>query len=175
MTQALRNLRTTRVAILAAITIVGGLALDLFFVGPGSKKLAQFERKRVELIGQVSKVQYTDLENQRLQEYLDKRNLRSEDISVEDPTVFLGNLIEESKLVRLELKAIDSIESANLTQSRFFIRVIGNFDYTLGFVKSLESGPRLVSIDEIKVSSGSDRKKLETRINLSIFDPLGSL
>lgn len=160
---------------IATITVVCGLALDLFYVRPQTKALKRLELKRSELIGEVTAVLASERKNRGLIEFLEEHALRLSTDRIDDPTSFLGALIEESQLVRLELKAVDKVESANLVQSRFYLRVRGDFGSTLDLVRKLEQGARLTVIEEIKVGLTSDRGQLETRINLSIFDPLRSV
>ncbi len=175
MIAALKNLITPKILAIGLLFLLVGISVDLALVTPKSKRLVSLEKKRSELLGQVAQAQNSDRESQRLLDYLESNGLRTSSLGKEDPTAFLGKLIEDSKLVRLELKAIESIESANLLQSKFFLRVHGSFDPTLRFLQTLESGTRLVAIDEIKINTGLDKKKLETRLNLSIYDPLEKL
>jgi hypothetical protein len=168
----LKKLISPKIFLISLLVIVVGVSVDMALVTPKSKRLVSLEKKRKELLGQVTQVQNSERENQRLLEYLEQYGLRTSSLIIEDPTAFLGKLIEDSKLVRLELKAVDEIESANLIQTKFFLRIHGPFDPTLHFIRTLESGTRLVTVDEIKINTGLDNRNLETRMTLSIYDPL---
>ncbi len=161
--------------LIGLVVVALGLVVDLAFVGPRSKKLSSLEKRRNELVGQAAMAMNSSRDNQRFLDYMNSKDLRLGHQNIEDPTTFLGKLIEETNLVRLELRTIDEIESANLVQSKFFLRVHGPFDSTLKLVQALEQGARLVTIDEIKISRGNDDSRLETRLNLSIYDPLEKL
>jgi len=171
---AIRRHIPSRLLLISVLVVVGGLTLDVLFLGPKTKELRRLETQRSQLIGQVAETKTSARINQRLTQYLAGNNLRADAQSVSDPTSFLGSMIEGSNLVRLELKAVETVESTNLIQSRFFLRVKGDFNPTLDFVRKLEQGTRLAVIDEIKISPARDQVGLETSINLSIYDSLGS-
>jgi len=171
----LKKLITPKIMAIALLVIVVGVSVDLALVTPKSKRLVSLENKRMELLGQVAQVQSSERDNRRLLGYLEHYGLRTSSLIKEDPTAFLGKLIEDTNLVRLELRAVDVIESANLVQTKFFLRVHGPFDPTLQFIRTLESGTRLVTVDEIKINTSLDNRNLETRMTLSIYDPLEKL
>jgi len=175
MINAIKGLIPPRLAMIAAMIIVSGLALDLFFVGPRTRALRKLEMRRSQLVDDVTEVQNSDIKNQKLLQYLEQRGLRLTEGQAQDPTAYLGELIEEHRLLRLELKALETIESTNLVEHRFFVKVSGDFEATLDFVRTIEQATRLAVIDEIKITLATDRKNLEARLNLSIYDPQGSL
>jgi len=158
----------------AAIVLLLGMAVDLGVTRPKIRNYHRLNEEIATLGAKEVSVLQSERESQSLLRFLREQGLGD---SLEagksgTPTTYLGELIETSGLTRLELRTTETMESKNLSRNKFVLRVSGKFKQTLDFLRSLEGGARLASIEELKIGPSSDRKKLETRLVLSIYDAL---
>jgi len=88
-----------------------------------------------------------------------------------DPLTYLGDLLNSSRVTRLDITTDGIRESGLLVRTSFTVRVLGSYPRVLGFVKSLESGTRVATVDALEMEQDAAAGRLETRLSVSIWDP----
>jgi hypothetical protein len=92
--------------------------------------------------------------------------------SLSDPVTFLGGLIADSRLTRLELATHNAVNVGNLRRTRFSLRVLGTYSRILQLVQSMERSSRLVTVDAFSLQPAAESAALEGRLDVSIYDPI---
>ena len=156
----------------AAGLLTAGLIVDLAFTRPKIQELHSLMRQQNEIRAELGQMMKTRSDNDDLLRFLEEQVFATEAPST-DPAAFLGEKVEESKLTRLELRATDNSETSTMRRTQFFLRLLGKFGPTIEFVRSLEQGSRLIIVDAIRIEPQVGSSSLETRLNLSIYDPKG--
>ena len=155
------------------LLVVLGVLVDVAVLSPRMDELTRLtgERSDLELrLGTVvgSKFRQSDAE----------RALRIEDLDayldsdVEDVTSYIGRMITQAGLTRLELSTNKRSETDQLVRTDFSMRVNGRYDQIVEFVKIIESNERFAAIDEFSIQAPLIGDNLEGRFNLSIYDPI---
>ena len=67
----------------------------------------------------------------------------------------------------------DLSPTTDATTNTGSVRAAGSYDQLVEFVRMLESGRRLATIESFRIKTPSKSKKLEGRFTLSLFDPKG--
>ncbi len=157
-----------------AFLLVTGLIIDLLVVSPRVNKLNSMTSFRHDL-----RVQLGQAMGSKFRERDAARALGVENITLaitpspEDPVSYLGHAIEASGLTRLNMVTISSKSTVRLERTDFNIRTAGTYAEIVDFVRRLETGDRLVTIDKFKFASHFIGNEIEGKFTLSIYDPKG--
>lgn len=152
--------------------LVAGLIVDFAITQPRIQELHSLKQQQNEIRAEIDQMMKARRENSDLMQFMEDRGFTIE-APATDPAAFLGEKVEESKLTRLEMRATENSESSTMRRTQFFLRLLGKFGPTTEFVRSLEQGSRLIIVDAIKIEPQVGSTSLETRLNLSVYDPKG--
>jgi hypothetical protein len=154
--------------------LVTGLVIDLTIVSPRVDKLDSMTSFRHDL-----RVQLGQAMGSKFREHDAAKALGVENIALaitpspEDPVSYLGHAIEASGLARLNMVTLGSKSTVRLERTDFSIRTAGTYAEIVDFVRRLETGDRLVTIDKFKFASHFIGDEVEGKFTLSIYDPKG--
>jgi len=158
----------------AAALIGISLTVDLGFIQPRVRQLRQLGLQRDQLLEQIGQGMDRGRYRKDLARYLKVADL-SELLNHEsdsDPLTYVGEMLDASRLTRLELTHAGTSRSDHLQRTQFALRVLGDYEHILSFLCDLERGPRLATIDAFSISTVRDSRSLEGRLNISIYDPV---
>ena len=85
---------------------------------------------------------------------------------------YIGQVLGGTQLNRLELTTTKTGETGKFRRTQISLRVMGRFSQILDFVKALEKGHRLISVDGLVIEEILGTRNLEGRLSLSVYDPL---
>ncbi|MDP6417865.1 MAG: hypothetical protein QGG80_00200 [Candidatus Krumholzibacteria bacterium] len=163
----------SRILAVSALLLLMGFSLDFGFTQPRIGELDRMIRQLDQLREEESRMQGLQREERGLIRFLESQGLEEclSDSSDSGPAEFLGERLEAAGLERLEMRSTEISAGEHMKRTRFFLRVLGTYSSTLDFLRTLESGARLVSIEAIRVEAQSSSRSLETRLELSLYDP----
>jgi len=149
-------------------------AADMLLVQPGFAGFETLNARRLGLMQDVDHLLEREQEGRELARLLKLESIEGLDgADAQDPVVFLGDCLDAAQLARLELNT-ESTESAGvLRRTRMTLRAKGRYEDIVTFVKLLESGSRVVTIDKVQIAQVPQTLDLEARLGLSIYDPRG--
>lgn len=167
----------TRKKILIIVTLAlvcAGMAIDFIWARPMLEKTRAMERQRTEALDRINSTIAAEAERRQLAEALMVAELSDLNwlSSQTDPIVFLGRMLDDSGLIRLEMTSTGSSESARLRQTGFTVRATGQYSQMVDFFRALEKSPRLVTVDVFQIQKAVGNGNLECRLTLSVFDPV---
>ncbi len=148
-----------------------GLVVDLALNQPAVKEIRRLEAYQGQLMGQMAQLGDQHHSNRDLAKALKistLADLSSEGMN-EDPVAYIGRLLERSGLERLELTARGVAETDVLRLHRFTLRTLGGYSAVQGFVRDLELGERLATVDAFSIEGTDRRERLEGRFNLTLY------
>ena len=90
----------------------------------------------------------------------------------EDAVAYLSRLLREAGLQTLNLGISGNKRFTDLTRTDLMVRAAGDYPALVSFVHALESGRRLVRIEDFEITAGLDGRNLEGRFQVALFDPL---
>jgi len=159
--------------IVAAALLLLALALDLGFTRPGHDLVQALAVEQARVSTEIGRTSARDIEHRELAERLGVDELGDLVTTTppEDPLSYLGATLDRSRLTRLELTTMGTSSSGRLQRTRFTLRVLGSYGQILDFVRDLEEGPRLVTVDALTIETMLEQTALEGRLTLSIHDP----
>lgn len=160
--------------ILAAILLAAGLIVNVGFVRPGGGQIVRLMAARDEARIRLGQQQALDAEAQRLAASLGVSDLAEamSGSALSDPVTFLGGLIADARLTRLELATHASADVGKIHRTRFSLRVLGSYERVLQLVQAMEESPRLVTVDAFSLQPAVESALLEARLDVSIYDPV---
>jgi hypothetical protein len=173
----MRKFLDTRIAVILAIAgllLVVGLIVEMGFARPRLREISRLIDERSQLLSQIRAQQMQDGLSDEMAEHLGVGDL-SELASAPDadPATYLGMLLDHSRLVRLSMTTDGGKEFSGIRRSDFSLRAQGGYAAMQAFVRDLESGPRLASVEAFDIRTQTDSSQLEGRFNISIYDPAG--
>jgi hypothetical protein len=164
--------RTSAVLGFAVLLLVAGLLVDIAFTQPRLREVRRLRLQRDELLRQLGNLENRQHEVRAIAGLLSVETLAELRATPENtPLIFVGRLLEDSRLTRLELSAAGTSESDSFRRTRFALRVLGSYGRILEFVRTLERGPRLATVDAFAIEAATGPEALEGRLNISIYDP----
>lgn len=162
--------RSTTVLAVAVALIVGGLAVSFLLTGPLLDDIGRLRRQRATVVGAVQQDMARAAEQRALAKVLDVDPGSPVDAPTVDPLVFLGRLLDESGLTRLELTTTATAESGRLQRTGFVVRAAGDYADILAFVRALESSRRTVTVDALQIDTVVGTGRQECRLLVSVHD-----
>jgi hypothetical protein len=158
----------------ALVLLALGLLVDFGFAGARADEvrrlIAQRETLRAQVAGQEGRAQRAH----ELALRLDGDDLAAALAAQQavDPVSYLGSAIRQAGLHSLELGTEASNQSAQVMRTRYYVRASGSYGGLLRFVRSLESDPRVLTIDSFTAERIVGETGLDIRVNLSFYEPL---
>ncbi len=157
----------------AAVLLLVALVIDMGFTRPRLGEVRRLKDRRDQLLGQVAKLGGHDERSQGFAKLLKVQSLTELlEEPAGDPLAYIGSVLEESRLTRLDLATMGSSQSHGIRRTRFALRTTGSYGRTLEFMRKLETGSRVATIDAFWIEALWEPRTLESRINLTICDPL---
>ena len=154
-----------------------GVATYEAFVQPSLSRVRSQTQARDDLVAKREKTKLLTLEEQALAEGLSVTNLRN--LSATEPSpgpvVFLGIMLDQAGLKRLELAVTESKESEHLRRTKFSLMAQGDYPKIVAFIQALEQSTRLVVVSLIRISEPNASGQLEVQLKVTVFDPLEEL
>lgn len=173
----MRKFLDTRIAVVLAIAgllMVAGLIVEMGFARPRMREISRLIEERSQLLAQIRAQQSQDGLSDEMADQLGLDDLARLGAAPEaDPATYLGKLLDQSRLVRLSLTTAGGKEFNGIRRSDFNLRAQGGYAAMQAFVRDLESGPRLASVEAFDIRTQTDTSALEGRFNISIYDPAG--
>jgi hypothetical protein len=162
------------VAGLAAILLLSGIVVDVGFVQPRLREISRLRTQMSDAKARVAQQSRQVEEVERLMRGLGVADLGEAiaDQGATDPVTFLGRMIDEARLTRLELSTRASGDVGHLRRTRFSLRILGTYPRFVELVRSLEQSKRLVTIEALSLEPASEASGLEGRLDVSIYDPI---
>ncbi len=159
-------------AVLATAILALGLAVNLGFTRPQQEEFRRLAQQRAAARGQLAALEIQELQSRDLAAGLGGEDLRSalQAQNRTDLVGFLSNTILQSGLTRLEMSTQSSAEENHLRRTHFFLHLSGTYASTVDFVRRLEQGPRLVTIESLALEMGPEATALDVRIELSVYE-----
>ena len=160
--------------VMGVILLILGIGVDLGFTQRQSQDVRRLINEREQLRKRLSTLESRDLDSQRLAVHFEVEHLTDllDHGWRDDPVSYIGAVLTESGLTRLELGTMATAEVGKLQKTQFFLRASGRYERVWRFVKQMEQGPRLATVDALKMEQMIESSYVEARFNLSIYDPL---
>ncbi|MBK6898958.1 MAG: hypothetical protein IPH09_06705 [bacterium] len=156
----------------AGLLLVVGLVIEMAFARPRLQEIQRLTAECARLQSQIQDQQRLDSESRQLAVHFDVAGLAElTDRTQPDAVAYLGQALDRSGLQRLDMTTNGGEDFGRLRRSDFLIRARGNYAEIQTFVRDLESGRRLVSIDALAIKTMLESRDLEGRFNISIYDP----
>ena len=170
----IRNAGTRLPVVLAAagLLLVVGLVIEMAFARPRLQEIERLTGECARLQAQIQDQLRLESESRRLAVHFDMSGLDElTNRSPSDAVAYLGQALDRSGLQRLDMTTNGGEDFGRLRRSDFLIRARGNYAEIQTFVRELERGRRLVSIDALAIKTMLESRDLEGRFNISIYDP----
>ena len=156
----------------AVLLMVAGLVVDNMMAAPRLREIRDLNAERGRLHSEIINQRSIEAESRHMARLLGVEELNQLPTRPdEDAITYLGAMLDEAKLVRLDLTTHERSDMGSLQRTSFMLRVKGDFKGMQRFVQNLEHGSRLATLDAFKIKQTLDLKELEGRFNLSIYDP----
>lgn len=156
----------------AGLLLVVGLVIEMAFARPRLQEIQRLTGECARLQSQIQEQQRLDSESRQLAVHFDVAGLAElTDRSQPDAVAYLGQALDRSGLQRLDMTTNGGEDFGRLRRSDFLIRARGNYAEIQTFVRELERGRRLVSVDALAIKTMLESRDLEGRFNISIYDP----
>ncbi|MBA4377205.1 MAG: hypothetical protein C0395_00835 [Gemmatimonas sp.] len=158
----------------AGLLLVAGLVIEMAFARPRLQEIQRLNDECASLQSRIQDQQRLESEGRRLAVHFDVAGLAELTARSQlDAVAYLGQALDRSGLRRLDMTTNGGEDFGRLRRSDFLIRASGNYAEIQTFVRDLESGRRLVSIDALAIKTMLESGDLEGRFNISIYDPTG--
>jgi Tfp pilus assembly protein PilO len=158
----------------ATLVLVAGLAVDFFVVTPGLGEVQSLNDQRLQLMKNNETNLALSREINQLKTLLKVDSLNDlDDLNIVDPIAYVGLKLADTRLQRIEITTGESAVAGKLRSTRISVRVRGRYTDIVTFVRSLEMGVRLVTLDDLDVEQLELDNRLEARLNLTVLDPAG--
>jgi hypothetical protein len=163
---------TGRLLGLAGLCMALSLVAQLMLVHPRQGELRRLSADRQRLLSRIAEESRSDQLDLGLASLLGVKELTElTGAQAGEPLTYVGKLLDRSRLTRLDITTDGVKETDLLVRTSFTVRVLGGYPNVLGFVKSLESGTRVATVDAFEMEHDVASDRLETRLSLSIWDP----
>lgn len=158
----------------ALLLLLAGVGIDMVLVRPRLDEIRGLEARRASLLARIDELAATSKESHTLARALGRDELAGlPDLGRDKEAVaYIGQVLGGTKLNRLELTTTATGETGGFRRTQISLRVLGRYNHILDFVKALEEGQRLISVDGLVVEEVLGTKNLEGRLSLSVYDPL---
>jgi Tfp pilus assembly protein PilO len=158
------------------LVLVAGIGLDVLLTRPSVSRIQALKVERSDIETRIRQARSLAHESEQLAHRLGGDDLAGvlQSLGKEDPVAYLGREITDAGLARVELTRLDESRTERVARNRFSLRVRGSFDGTLRFVRKLEEGTRLVTIEALSIAPEQEGRGLESRLDLSIYDPIST-
>lgn len=172
-----RNKRLNKVTVFiggAVLMLVAGLVIEMGFARPLMNEINAMKAERGRIRTELVRQSALDKEGTALATVFGLEDLAELGRRPEqDALGWLGRTLSDSRLVRLELTSSGAEDFGKVRRSDFTVLARGDFPAMQRFVKRLEEGPRLVTVDAFTIKPLFNTDELEGRFMLSIYDPTG--
>jgi len=166
---------------LGVAVLVLTLAIDLGFTQPQAEEVERLTALRARLRRQVDLRQARDRQVEDLHDFLEQENLAGVLLAAprSDPATYLGELLEQTRMVREELRHEENRETERFRITQLRLEVRGSYEALISFIRTLEQGARLATVEMfmIEVVEGDRTRRgevmLRAELAISIFDPKG--
>ncbi|MBI5836766.1 MAG: hypothetical protein HZB25_05955 [Candidatus Eisenbacteria bacterium] len=167
----------TRIGLLPAAAVgllVVGAGIQFAVVRPRLEEVRRLQARYTELAQRVAQQDARDQEARALAGTAQGQALRTAPAGGRgtDPVAHIGGLMNRIGLRRLELAAGAGAADSSLESTRSTVRVMGSYGQILGFVRALEKGPPLASVDVVSIEVVPGESQLEGRLSISIYWPV---
>lgn len=157
-----------------ALLLVFAVVMDMAVTSPRIARKHRLEGERDQLRQQLGQTLAAKFRNVDAARALNAPDLDTAIAAPrEDAVSYLGRLLDDSGLTRLNLVTVDAEEGERLVSTRFNVRTAGRYDEMVEFVRSLESGSRLAVVDELVLAAVQFGDEIEGRFQVTIHDPKG--
>lgn len=154
----------------AAILVAAGLGIDLGYTQPRVREVRRLKGVQLETLNQLAQSAAQSRERKYLAKLLDRMSLPDTLSTVdEDPIEYLGHALDRAGLVQGELSTGAVLGAGSLHRARHSLQVRGGYSEILRFVRDLEMGRRLVTVEAISIVPPLDPGPLEARIDVSTY------
>lgn len=151
-----------------------GLVIDVGINRAAINEVRRLGLYRAQLLDQTNQLVERNLDNQTLAKALKVESLADVLVPNTDmnPVSYIGQQLDNSGLTRLELSTLGVSESDNLRQNRFSLRALGKYTEIMDFVRSVEQGETLATLDAFSIETVVGKNSLEGRFNISVYEPI---
>ncbi len=158
----------------AGLLLVVGLVIEMAFARPRLQEIQRLTGECASLQSQIQDQLRFESASRQLAVHFDLPGLSElTGRSQPDAVAYLGQALDRAGLQRLDMTTNGGEDFGKLRRNDFLIRACGDYAEIQTFVRDLESGRRLVSIDALAIKSMLESSDLEGRFNISIYDPTG--
>jgi Tfp pilus assembly protein PilO len=159
----------------AWVLLLLGLVLDLALVRGQMAELRRLRAEEARLQTRYREIRNRGAETLGLAEHFGVEDLDrlEEDYAAVDAVAFLADALSAARLRRLELGTEESSRGRHLRRTQFFLRAQGTHQRILDFIRRMEGGPRVVTLEALSIQRILGSNQLELRANLSVYDPAG--
>jgi len=158
----------------AGLLLVVGLVIEMAFARPRLQEIRRLTDECASIQTRIQDQQRLEGQSRQLAVHFELPGLSELTSRTQpDAVAFLGQALDRSGLQRLDMTTNGGEDFGRLRRSDFLIRARGNYAEIQSFVRDLESGHRLVSIDALSIKTMLESSDLEGRFNISIYDPTG--
>jgi Tfp pilus assembly protein PilO len=173
MSSVPRILRLPVLAGLAGGLFLLGLAVDLGFTRKQQESARRGSEARVGLRTRWRTQEQAGTEAQLLSHRLGENDLATslEDLRLVEPIELVAGHLAASNLEREELGTEGSTVGGALRRTRLYLRASGSYAQVFLFLRRLEKGPSLITVDDLRLGSVSETSRLELRLRLSVYQP----
>ena len=155
----------------AAVLLVLGLGIESMLTKPHQQEIQNLLAEKSRLHTEIERQRVIESDSHAVADLLDVASLAElENRAGDDAISYLSGLLDEAKLVRLGLTTSGQEDVGTLKRISYTLRAKGDFRQLQDFVRKVESGDRLATVDAFRIMPTLDAKSLEGRFNLSIYD-----
>ncbi len=174
MIKSLGSMRIVLVFGAALLLLAAGVLIDLTLLKPRLDEVRRLEAERASLLARVDELAASSQESHTMARALGRENLTGllDDRKRQEAVSYIGQVLGGTQLNRLELTTTKTGETGKFRRTQISLRVMGRFSQILDFVKALEKGHRLISVDGLVIEEILGTRNLEGRLSLSVYDPL---
>ncbi len=171
--RGLPGVRVSGLAMVAGGLLVVALLLQLAYVQPRLEEVRRLGAQRAGLSRQAGELDRVALEAHFLTRRLQVKDLREvlSDRHNPDPVAYVGGLLERSGLRRLELSTGSGEADSSFQRVQSTVRVMGTYSQVLDFVRALEDGAPLSSVDALSLEAVQNERMLEARFGITVYRP----
>lgn len=158
----------------ATLLLIGGLAIDMFFVKPNLSSVKRLNNERLQLMQNNETNLTLGREIVQLKSLLKVATLEElGDLNSIDPIAYVGARLDETRLQRVEITTGETDIAGKLKRTKVSVRVRGQYNDIVSLVRMLEVGVRLVTLDDLDIEQLELDSRLEARLNMTVLDPVG--
>ena len=156
------------------LLLAAGVFIDLALLKPQLAEVRRLEAERTSLLSRIDELAASSQEGHTMARALGRENLAGlmDEGMQQEAVSYIGQVLGNTRLNRLELTTTKTKEAGKFRQTQVSLRVLGRFSQILNFVKALEEGHRLISVDGLVIEEILGTRDLEGRLSLSVYDPL---